>query len=158
MKGLKYDDNKPRWDLLPLRTVEDIVRVMTYGARKYAPNNWKKVKPKERYLAATLRHLTAWQSGERKDRESKLSHLAHALCSIMFLHHLDIESLKGEKKSGPQRRSVSAVKILSLKENPVRPMHKVEASGPDHLHPHIVSKDVLKSERKSEKKAGKPHR
>jgi hypothetical protein len=89
MKGIKHDSNKPRWDLLPLKTVEDIVIVMTHGAQKYAPGNWKKVRPKERYFAAALRHLTAWQSGQKTDPDSNLPHLAHALCSILFLHWMD---------------------------------------------------------------------
>jgi hypothetical protein len=89
--GVKNDSEKPRWELLPLATVEDMVKVLTYGAKKYAPDNWKHVRPKERYLAAALRHLTAWQHGEVIDPESNLPHLAHALCSILFLHYLDSE-------------------------------------------------------------------
>jgi len=87
--GKKYDQEKPRWDLLPLNTVEDIVKVMTFGAKKYGDNNWKQVKPKQRFFAAALRHLTAYQSGEIIDKESGLPHLAHALCSILFLHWHD---------------------------------------------------------------------
>ena len=92
--GLKLDSEKPRWELLPLKTVEDIVKVMTYGAKKYAPNNWKLVEPKERYLAAALRHITAWQSGEIIDPESGLPHLAHALTSLLFLHWKDNNAIK----------------------------------------------------------------
>lgn len=88
-KGVKYDKQKPRWDLLPLATVEEVVRVLTYGATKYPPDNWKKVKPKERYLAAALRHLAAWQRGEKLDKESGLTHLAHATCSLLFLQWFD---------------------------------------------------------------------
>ncbi|MEN6414412.1 MAG: dATP/dGTP diphosphohydrolase domain-containing protein [Veillonellales bacterium] len=89
MKGLKYDSEKPRWELLPLDTIEEIVKVMTYGAKKYAPNNWKKVRPKSRYFAAALRHMTAYQSGEIIDKESGLPHLTHALCSLMFLQWIN---------------------------------------------------------------------
>jgi hypothetical protein len=72
-KGLKYDLTKPRWE------------VLTFGAKKYQTNSWQKVEPKERYFAACLRHLTAWQKGEQLDQESHLPHLAHALCCLMFL-------------------------------------------------------------------------
>lgn len=87
--GLKLDTEKPKWELLPLDTVEDIVKVMTYGAKKYAPDNWKLVTPKERYLAAAFRHIVEWKKGSTIDLESGLPHLAHALCSLMFLHYLD---------------------------------------------------------------------
>jgi hypothetical protein len=83
--GLKLDSAKPRWTLLPWDVLADVVAVLEHGARKYAPNNWKHVQPKERYADAALRHLTAWLRGERIDPESKLPHLAHAICSLMFL-------------------------------------------------------------------------
>lgn len=34
-------DGKLRWDLLPLAEIEDIVRVYTEGAKKYADNSWQ---------------------------------------------------------------------------------------------------------------------
>ena len=39
-KGLKLDFDKLRWDLLPIECVEEIVRVLTFGAKKYDDNNW----------------------------------------------------------------------------------------------------------------------
>lgn len=38
-RGIKLDAGKTRWDLLPLRTVEEIVKVYTFGAGKYGDNN-----------------------------------------------------------------------------------------------------------------------
>jgi len=84
-KGIKYDSNKLQWYLLPFEVLQDVVRVLMLGAKKYAPYNWKYVKPKERYFDACMRHLTAWQAGEKKDPESGLSHLAHAICCLVFL-------------------------------------------------------------------------
>ncbi len=86
----KFDANKPMWDLLPLKEVEKIVYVLTYGADKYKPDGWKGVpQAKERYLAAALRHLCAYQSGEPCDAESGLSHLAHAACCLVFLLYFE---------------------------------------------------------------------
>lgn len=82
--GMKWDDEKLRWDLLPYDAVEKIVEIMTYGAKKYAPNNWQKVKA-HRYYAALMRHLVAELKGEDNDQESGLLHLAHAACNILFL-------------------------------------------------------------------------
>ena len=31
----KYDSGKPNWSLMPLKTIEMIVRVMDFGAAKY---------------------------------------------------------------------------------------------------------------------------
>lgn len=41
MDGLKYDDGKPRLDLIPPDAVMAIGYVMTYGAQKYGANNWQ---------------------------------------------------------------------------------------------------------------------
>ena len=83
-EGMKIDDKKLRWDLLPWDAVEQIVEIMTYGAQKYAPNNWQKVKA-NRYYAALMRHLVAEYKGEDFDIESGFLHLAHAACNILFL-------------------------------------------------------------------------
>jgi hypothetical protein len=86
VERLKLDTEKDRWDLLPIGPVRQIVRVLTYGAKKYAPDNWLKVEePQRRYYAAALRHLASWKSGERVDPESGFPHLAHAGCCILFL-------------------------------------------------------------------------
>lgn len=50
MNGLKYDDGKPRLDLVPPEAVMALGRVLTYGAEKYAPNSWRGVEPE--YWAA----------------------------------------------------------------------------------------------------------
>lgn len=78
LKGIKWDHDKERWDLLPLSLVLLIVKCYTFGAKKYAPNNWAKVEDGyNRYKAALLRHLVAFESGEVIDPESGLPHLAH---------------------------------------------------------------------------------
>jgi hypothetical protein len=84
--GLKFDSDKPDWSLLPLHLLRGIVRVLGYGAKKYARNNWQHVPDaKNRYTAALLRHLAAWQGGERVDPETQLSHLHHIGCCLLFL-------------------------------------------------------------------------
>ena len=84
--NLKKDYGKPMWDLLPLGPVRKIVEVLTFGAAKYAPEQWKQVPDaRRRYFAALMRHVTAWWEGEKIDPESGLSHLAHAGCCLLFL-------------------------------------------------------------------------
>jgi hypothetical protein len=85
-EGRKFDDGKPRWDLLPFGPVEDVVRVLTFGAKKYADNNWQNVTPfRERYFSAAMRHIAAYKRGEWLDTDSNLPHLAHAICDLIFL-------------------------------------------------------------------------
>src|SRR5208282_5976958 len=80
-KGLKYDQGKLRWDLIPFKVVEGIVEVLTFGAIKYKADSWQEVEEaRSRYFAATMRHLSSWRQGETNDPESGLHHLKHALC------------------------------------------------------------------------------
>jgi hypothetical protein len=88
--GIKHDTGKPRWSLLPDGTVELVVRVLEAGAIKYTPGNWQKVpNARTRYYDALMRHVNAWWSGETRDPETHLHHLAHAACCILFLLWLD---------------------------------------------------------------------
>lgn len=91
-KGVKYDDGKPDWSLLPMKDLMGVVNVLTHGAQKYSRDNWKRVPdPENRYYAALMRHLTAWQSGQTHDPESELHHLDHAMCCLLFLRHFSKE-------------------------------------------------------------------
>lgn len=88
--GVKGDADKPQWSLLPIGPITAVVKVLTFGAKKYSPNNWVHVKDKkDRYYSAALRHITAWFGGEIKDPESGHHHLAHAVCCLLFLIWVD---------------------------------------------------------------------
>jgi len=83
--GVKYDNQKPRMDLIPPEAMNELATILTYGAGKYADHNWRKGLHYSRVYAAALRHLLAFWSGENLDPESGLSHLSHALCNVAFL-------------------------------------------------------------------------
>lgn len=90
MQGKKFDQNKPEYGLLPPKALEEVVKVLTFGAQKYERDNWRYVTDgKRRYFDAAQRHLWAWRQGELLDSESNYPHLAHALCCIMFLLELE---------------------------------------------------------------------
>lgn len=86
--GNKDDLDKLRWDLLPMDVIEDVVKVLTYGAKKYSDDNWKLIdNPINRYYSAMMRHLIDWKVyNEQNDKESGLPHLAHALCCLVFIN------------------------------------------------------------------------
>ena len=90
-KFLKYSDGKPKYSLIPPKPIEGLARVLTYGAQKYKPNNWKKCKDTSVYVDALMRHLEAHRSGILFDGESGLPHLHHALCNLVFLCELEVE-------------------------------------------------------------------
>ena len=93
--GRKDDQEKTRLDLIEPEFIEQLGKVLTFGAKKYEPNSWQKVEDAEnRYYGALFRHLLAYRNGETEDPESKLSHLAHIACNAMFLMHFEQEKKK----------------------------------------------------------------
>lgn len=94
--GMKFDTGKLQYSLIPPETTKALAEVLTFGAQKYAPNNWQLVdNGKTRYLDALYRHLEAFRSGEITDPESGLHHLSHALTNIAFLHYLHTKEPNG---------------------------------------------------------------
>lgn len=82
-------DGKLRWDLLPLAEIEDIVRVYTEGAKKYADNSWQDIPDGfNRYLGALMRHLVAYTKGERYDKEGFM-HLSAVCWNAIALLYYD---------------------------------------------------------------------
>ena len=91
-KGLKYDSGKLNWSLMPFGALQEVVKVLEFGSQKYAPNNWMYVdNADERYWNAAMRHLIAYKTESTNDSETGLSHLAHAICCMLFLQHLNTE-------------------------------------------------------------------
>ena len=87
--GKKYDRGKPMFDLLVPEFLEGLAKVLTMGAEKYGPENWKHGLEPRRFLAALYRHLNAYHRGEKNDSESGLSHLLHISINAMFLYYFD---------------------------------------------------------------------
>jgi len=83
--GVKFDADKPRYDLLPPEGIGAVADILTVGAKKYAARNWEQGMDWSRPFGAALRHLFAWWGGENTDRDTGRSHLWHAACNIFFL-------------------------------------------------------------------------
>lgn len=105
-EAIKPDKGKTDWSLLPLRCMEEVMKVYTWGANRHdrEKNQWRYGTKWSRYWNASMRHLIAFWRGEDIDPESGLHHLAHAVCSIMMLfemtelkQHDDRENWMGEK-------------------------------------------------------------
>lgn len=85
---MKFDKQKPRMALVPASLGIACANALTYGAKKYKPNNWRKTDSIEQYISALTRHLDAWREGEENDPESGLSHLDHISANLCFLIEL----------------------------------------------------------------------
>ena len=92
--ALKNDQEKIRLELLSTVAIEEIGKVLTYGAKKYGKDhNWRNGFKWSRLIGALLRHTFAFMRGETYDKESSLPHMAHAGCCVMFLLEHQIRNL-----------------------------------------------------------------
>lgn len=91
-KGIKHDQGKPDWTLLDKTAIDEVAKVLMFGAQKYERDNWRKGLSKERLLAGVYRHIASSNNGELKDPESGISHLAHAICGLMFALHFEVKN------------------------------------------------------------------
>ena len=98
--GIKYDSEKPKMNLLPPKAIVEISKVLTFGAEKYDAENWRKLDDlQNRYTAGALRHIFAHMDGEDLDPETNLSHLAHAMCCLLFKLEIELEERFKEEES-----------------------------------------------------------
>ena len=104
VKGKKFDQGKPRVSLLSSKALLELSKVMTYGESKYQSHNWRNGFKWSRLMDAAERHILQYNSGERKDPETGLTHLVHAMANLMMLIEHEIEGLgeddlwKGKRK------------------------------------------------------------
>lgn len=83
--GLRHNEGKTRYDLVPAYAQEQYAKVLTVGAVKYAERNWEKGMPWSKVLSSLERHLQAIKRGEDYDPETGLLHSAHVMCNAAFL-------------------------------------------------------------------------
>lgn len=108
MSGIKYDQEKEKFALLPWDAVREVARVFTIGAKKYEDRNWEKGLAYSRIFSSTQRHLTSWfQDRETLDPDGTgLRQIAQACwgCLVLLAFELrgrtDLDDRPGPGTSG----------------------------------------------------------
>lgn len=77
-QGAHYSSGKPPLALIPRSGTRALAEVFAFGATKYAMHNWRKGILWSELLNSAKRHLDDFIDGEDNDRESGITHLAHA--------------------------------------------------------------------------------
>jgi len=98
VKDMKYDGGKLLAHIIfedfP-DAVKELVRVATFGARKYERSSWKTVSNGlQRYSDAKARHFLDAAAGVDLDEESGLDHLAHEAWNALATLQLKLEAKK----------------------------------------------------------------
>lgn len=104
LEPMKFDTNKLDWSLIPLDSLEEILKVLEFGKLKYDSWNWADAGGFKytRVTNAMQRHLYAFLRGEDNDPETGLSHIAHLGCNVLFLlyylKHEEIYSVNDDRR------------------------------------------------------------
>ena len=79
---MKYDDGKPRYELLPAGAIDNLAKVLTFGADKYAANSWRGLENGlERYRLlyfvthSLYKRVNSWTLNQ-------VYHIQHMLCVV----------------------------------------------------------------------------
>lgn len=112
-QAVKYDDGKPRYDLIPSLPLEELAKVYTVGAQKYADNNWRLGMRWGRVFAGIMRHLWAFWRGEMLNPgpgpETGLHHLAQAAWGCFTL--IEYSMMKGYEKDDDRFRKTGVLQV-----------------------------------------------
>ena len=132
MNALRYNKGKRQYSLIDYELLAPMVEALEYGKHKYSifkdadgneiegaeisveesklltlvssgKDNWKIGFPIDVLKDSLYRHVHAYNSGEKFDKESGCHHLGHALCNIKFI--LNQEKLDNERDSNKSDNS-----------------------------------------------------
>lgn len=105
--ALKFDQEKVPLELLSGEALTEIGKVLQFGAKKYSEWNWAHGINYTRVLGAILRHVFAYLQGEDKDKETGLSHIAHAAAECMFILHYEKFKPEFDNRFKPEQKIAS---------------------------------------------------
>ena len=92
-KAMRFNTGKMKWSLVHFKSLEPMIAVLMFWAKKYAPNNWKKWMNEQELLESMQRHLASMIDWEVNDKESNLPHVWHLMCNCMFyVYHFIIKN------------------------------------------------------------------
>ncbi len=103
-------DGKGRMDLLPIRAIIEVAKIMEGGAEKYEPRNWEKGIPLHRFIDSGLRHTMKHLRGDRDE-----PHLAMACWNLLCC--LDTQ-IRIEEGLLPEELNNLPNNPLTIQDNP----------------------------------------
>lgn len=87
-EGRKDDNNKLRYDLIPVIPLSKVAEVYTIGSKKYDDRNWEKGIKWSRIYSALQRHANAFWGGESLDLDNRQHHLASVVwCAFALMEY-----------------------------------------------------------------------
>jgi len=120
-EGIKFDQGKLRFDLIPPESLILLAAVYTAGAVKYEDRNWERGMKWSRPFGALMRHAWLWWAGKilgtTKDPESKFSHMAHASWNCFALLQYEMTHPEFDDRPSLQHKNSEFMNIMEALEN-----------------------------------------
>jgi hypothetical protein len=82
--ALRYDNGKPRYDLIPPEAIEALAILYTQGSKKYSERNWEEGMNWCRCFSSMMRHSWKWLRGEDYDYDEKTNTKTHHMISVAW--------------------------------------------------------------------------
>lgn len=102
------------WSVMPRWVMLQVGRVMSVGAAKYSPFNYRESRiSASTYQDAMERHLQLWFDGEDNDDETGVSHLASVIASCALL--MDAQAT-GQLDDDRQKTGIVREQLKSLEQ------------------------------------------
>jgi hypothetical protein len=98
--GVKFDDEKPRFDLIPPEAITELAKLMTMGAKKYDDRNWEKGMRWGRTFAALNRHLWKFWNGQEIDPETGVHHMVAVIWNAVALYTFVARGIGEDDRNG----------------------------------------------------------
>lgn len=126
----KFDGGKTQRTLVDPEFIEEVARVLMFGAEKYGEGNWMRGGLSyTRVLDALHRHVAAFETGQDLDPETNLPHIAHAAACAMFLlyysrnqwRHLDDRRYKRQSNVPSMQERATTERVQPVEAAQERP-------------------------------------
>lgn len=106
--GVRFDEGKARYDLVPADGLHELVLVYTKGAAKYADRNWEKGMAWHRVFGSLMRHAWKFWRGERYDAETSCHHMAMVAWNALALCCYDLRNVGEDDRPIERKETESA--------------------------------------------------
>lgn len=126
-QGGKQSHTNRRFDLIDPHAHMLLARIFDYGAKRYEPDNWRKISVMDHLNHAEL-HMTLYRAGDRQD-----DHLGHAMWRL----HAAVACAIAEGydcRQSDEKNDIDNKSVRYLGSKTVQPGYVIESSG--FFHPY----------------------